>query len=226
MLRESDLRSYNIAFPTEMEIETKQEQDTLDDPDEEADEEDEEAPAAGSNAPLDAQDDEANDAKAVGPSQDAQAEEESEFLDSLQMVGFPKDEQARRKAWMELPHDTRAAIRRLYHISGHKPVSVMLHLLRGARASPELIKALKNFRCDVCTELQKGANVVKFKMPSTCAFNDCVGLDVFYLKDSEGITCGFLSIVCSGTTFHAAPLVCAGHGNPLSSKCLSKFQSH
>ena len=139
MLRESDLRSCSIAFPTEMEIETKQEQDTLDDPDDEADEEDEEAPAAGSNAPLDAQDDEANDAKAVGPSQDAQAEEESEFLDSLQMLGFPKDEQARRQAWMEIPRETRAAIRRLHHISGHKPVSVMLHLLKGARASPQLI---------------------------------------------------------------------------------------
>ena len=142
------------------------------------------------------------------------------------MLGFPKDEQARRQAWMEIPRETRAAIRRLHHISGHKPVSVMLHLLKGARASPQLIKAVKNFKCDVCTELEKAANAMKFKMPSTYAFNYCVGLDVFYLKDSEGTTFGFLSIVCSGTTFHAAPLVCTGHGNPLSSKCLSKFQSH
>ena len=154
-----------------MEIETKQEQDPLEDPDDDADEDEENAPAAGSNVPLDAQDDEADDMKAIGPRQAAHAEEESEFLDSLQMVGFPKDEQARRQAWMEIPRETRAAIRRLHHISGHKPVSVMLHLLKGARASPQLIKAVKNFRCDVCTELEKDANAMKFKMPSTYAFN-------------------------------------------------------
>ena len=59
--------------------------------------------------------------KPMGPHLDPQAEQESELLDSLQMVGFPKDEEARRQAWMSLPRETRAAIRRLHHISGHKP---------------------------------------------------------------------------------------------------------
>ena len=85
--------------------------------------------------------------KPMGPHLDPQAEQESELLDSLQMVRFPKDEEARRQAWMSLPRETRAAIRRLHHISGHKPISVMLHLLKGAHASPDLIKAVKNFRC-------------------------------------------------------------------------------
>ena len=127
---------------------------------------------------------------------------------------------------MPLPRETRAAIRRLHHISGHKPTSVMLHLLRGARASPELIRAVKNFRCNDCAETEQNANALKFKMPSTYAFNYNVTFDVFFLKDSDGTTFGFLSIVCAGTTFHAAPIVCEGHGNPRSSKCLSKFQSH
>ena len=133
---------------------------------------------------LDAPDeDEDDDSKPMGPHLDKQAEQESEFLDSLQMSGFPKDEAERRQAWMALPCETRAAIRRLHHISGHKPTSVMLHLLRGARASPELIKAVKNFRCNDCAEIEQDANALKFKMPSTYAFNYNVTLDVFFLKD-------------------------------------------
>ena len=199
--------------------------DTLDAPD---DEDEAQEAREREQTPLDApaQPGEDDDTKPMGPNLDKQAEQENEFLDSLQVSGFPKDEAERRQAWMTLPRETRAAIRRPHHISGHKPISVMLHLLEGARTSPELTKTVKNSSCSDCVEIEQDANALKFKMPSTYAFNYNVTLDVFYLKDSDGNTFGFLSIVCAGTTFHAAPLVCEGHGNPPSSKCLSKFQSH
>ena len=86
-----------------MEVETKQEQDALDDPD---DEEEDDAGSGTAHVPLDVPQAEDDEMKAIGPRQDTQAEQESEFLDSLKMVGFPKDEEKRRQAWMELPRET------------------------------------------------------------------------------------------------------------------------
>ena len=63
------MRSWKIAFPKGMEIETKQEQDAFDDPDEDAEEAEENAEATRSNVPLDAQDDDNDDMKAIGPRQ-------------------------------------------------------------------------------------------------------------------------------------------------------------
>ena len=66
---------------------------------------------------------------------------------------------------------------------------------------------------------------MKFKMPSTYAFNYNVSLDCLFCKDEEGKTFGFLSIVCAGTTFHQCVMVIENKGNPPISKCLAKFQS-
>ena len=47
-------------------------------------------------------------------------EREQEMLDSLVLVGFPKDEYQRRKAWLSLPRSARAAIRRMHRMLSHK----------------------------------------------------------------------------------------------------------
>ena len=91
---------------------------------------------------------------------------------------------------MSLPRETSASIRRLHHISGHKPPSVMLHLLKGARASKELIRGVRNFRCNDCAEIQEEGHVVKFKMPSTYAFNYNASFDCLSCKDEGGSTYG------------------------------------
>ena len=59
----------------------------------------------------------------------------------------------------------------------------MPHLRRGARVSKEIIKGVMNFHCNDTAEIEEEAHVVKFKMPSTHAFNYNVTLDVFYEKD-------------------------------------------
>ena len=53
-------------------------------------------------------------------------------------------ETERHRIWLEFPREVRAAIRRLHTMVGHKPYEVMVHILRGASASPELVKAAKN----------------------------------------------------------------------------------
>ena len=75
-----------------------------------------------------------------------------EFLDSLKMKGFPEDEAQGGRAWMELSRATRAAIRRMHHLIGHKLSSVLVHLLRGARADKRLIDGVSKFRCDDCAQ--------------------------------------------------------------------------
>ena len=102
----------------------------------------------------------------------------------------------------------------------------MLHLLKGARADPYVIRACKAFRCPHCTETQSEGQVVKFKMPSTYAFDCDVMLDVFFLRDIGGDLYGYLSIVDAGTGFHAAPMIREGKGIPGSAKCLHKFQQY
>ena len=78
------------------------------------------------------------------------AGEEVGFLDSLKMKGFPEDEAQRRRAWMELPRATRAAIHRMHHRFGHESNSVLVHRLRGARADKRRIDGVSKFRCDDC----------------------------------------------------------------------------
>jgi len=82
------------------------------------------------------------------------SEQEQAMLDELVLHGFPKDEQERRSKWAKLPRKARAAIRRLHNMLGHKPKTVMLQILRGARAAPEYIEAVKLMKCDACTETE------------------------------------------------------------------------
>ena len=78
------------------------------------------------------------------------------MLDSLVFAGLPKDEYERRKAWMSLPRSARAAVRRMHRMLMHKPKSVMLHILKGAGADPQLITAVKHYRCEDCTRNRPG----------------------------------------------------------------------
>ena len=108
-------------------------------------------------------------------------EQEQEMLDSLVLVGFPKDEYQRRKAWLSLPRSARAAIRRMHRMLSHKPRSVMLHILKGARADPTLIEAVQHFRCPDCPEDHARAQPVK--APSLYIFNYEIVVDVLEVKD-------------------------------------------
>ena len=104
----------------------------------------------------------------------------------MQFDGMPVDEAERRRVWMSLPRAARAAIRSLHRMKGFKPKSVLLHVLKGAHADPDLIKAAKAFRCSTQAELQGEQPIGPVKAPSLYAFNWEVGLDIFEIKDDEG----------------------------------------
>ena len=114
-IKELDDRSCRVAFAGEIMKKDRQELGPLDVPEEDADDT---PPPIGTNLSK-------------------VAEDEMEFLDSLKIEGFPEGEAQRRKAWIELPRATRAAIRRMHHLIGHKSHSVLVHLLRGARDRQE-----------------------------------------------------------------------------------------
>ena len=139
-------------------------------------------------------------------------EKEQEMMDSLVLVGFPKEEYQRRKAWLSLPRSARAAIRRMHRMLSHKPKSVMLHILKGAGADPQLIEAVKHFRCPDCPEEHTRQQPVK--APSLYLFNYEVVVDVFETVDDANTRYSCLSCVCNGTTFHLAWMVVMGGGQP------------
>ena len=108
---------------------------------------------------------------------------------------------------------------------GHKPKAVMVQILRGARADPNLIEGTKFFKCYVCEANANAKRKSAVAAPPLYQFNHEVSVDVFFNHDMEDTVYGWLSIVCNGTTFHVICLVMIGHGTPLSSKCLAKFES-
>ena len=102
---------------------------------------------------------------------EGKVEQEQEFLDSLEFDGLPKSEEERLKAWRALPRLTRLSIRRLHHALGHKPKSVMIRILRGAKADPELVRAVRLFRCPDCAELSKPEKPRAVAAPGKYIFN-------------------------------------------------------
>ena len=81
---------------------------------------------------------------------DILAEKEQNFLDELALPGVPEQESQRRASWAKFPREARAAVRRLHNMTGHAPREVVLQILRGSNAAPEVIAAAKKFQCETC----------------------------------------------------------------------------
>ena len=148
---------------------------------------------------------------------------EDQVLEDLPLPGFPQEEAERRKAWSKLPLKARAAIRRLHEMLGHKPTSVVIQILKGARANPEYIRAAKLFRCAGCLETQEALPTHPVAPPRPYMFNHTVVIDVFTLHDAEDMAYRFVSAACCGTKFHLVALASTGPGIPGSAKCHRKF---
>jgi hypothetical protein len=69
--------------------------------------------------PMDEEDDD-DAANAAGDIEVAEVlDRERDLLDSIPLPGVPEDEKERRKRWLELPPNVRAAIRKLHRQFGH-----------------------------------------------------------------------------------------------------------
>ena len=65
----------------------------------------------------------------------------ADFLDTLLLAGFLKEESDRRKEWVKLPRKVRLGVRRLHNMTNHKRKEVL---------SEEPINAAKLFKCESC----------------------------------------------------------------------------
>ena len=74
------------------------------------------------------------EAEPVAPSITSQEEEDDQdYLDRLFPKGLTVDEAVRKREWLALPRETRASIRRLHKIMGHKPKAVMAVIMKATR---------------------------------------------------------------------------------------------
>ena len=128
--------------------------------------------------------------------------EEADFLDTLPLAGFPKEESERRKAWSKVPRRVRLGIRRLHTMMNHKPKEVLVLLvqvLRGAGAFEELVNAAKIFQCESCRVSDEKTRTHPVSAPPPYEFNHTVSVDVFETADYTGHKYSWLNIVDVGT---------------------------
>ena len=101
---------------------------------------------------------------------------EEELLEQIPVPGVPEDERARRKAWLALPRKARVAIRRMHEEWGHMPSSVIIEILKLAKAPEEYVQAALNMRCTACDVIADPKQTSKVSPPSlNYVLNDTVG---------------------------------------------------
>ena len=150
---------------------------------------------------------------------------EKDLLDAMPLPGTPVDEAERRRSWIALPLRVRTAIRRMHRQFGHPSPTVLVQILRAARAPSEYVQACRHFRCDACEENKPKHQSTKVALPKDYVFGRNLGIDVLEVKDvaDEPYLC--LNILDLGTTFQQVVLLRQGHGSPSSRECLDSFVS-
>ena len=191
-----------VAFPTEAAAEMRDERgSTLDDP--------------------------GNDTMPVPLDEDMSkaVDREKDLLDAMPLPGTPVDEADRRRSWIALPLRVRTAKRRMHRQFGHPSSTVLVQILRAARAPPEYIQACRHFRCDAFEDNKPKHQSTKVALPKDYVFGRNLGIDVLEIKDvaDERYLC--LNILELGTTFQQVVLLGQGHGSPSSRECLDSFVS-
>ena len=102
---------------------------------------------------------------------------------------------------------------------GHPSSTVLVQILRAARAPPEYIEACRHFRCDACEDNKPKHQSTKVALPKDYVFGRNLGIDVLEVKDvvDEPYLClnisrlGYYfptsSIAATGTRFAVQPRV-------------------
>ena len=145
-------------------------------------------------------DDPGNDTMQVPLDEDLSkaVDREKDLLDAMPLLGTPVYEAERRRAWIALPLRVRTAIRRMHRQFGHPSSTVLVQILRAARALPEYIKVCRHFRCDACEDnkstYQSGAS-------KDYVFGRNFGIDVLEIKDVADEPNLCLNILDLGTSY-------------------------
>ena len=145
---------------------------------------------------------------------------EEEVLEKMPLPGVPSHEKSRRQAWLKVPRRARVAIRKMHSEWGHLPSSVLINILKQAKAPQEYVDAAMQHLCSACDVAQPPKQTSKTGPPRmNYTFNHSIGIDVFDLHDYDGNCHLFLNIVCYGTDFQIVAYLCPGPGTPSSRLC-------
>ena len=163
-------------------------------------------------------DDPGNDAMQVPLDEDLSKaiDREKDLLDAMPLLGTQVDEAERRRVWIALPLIVRTAIRRMHRQFRHPSSTVLVQILRAARAPPEYIQACRHFRCDACEDNKPKHQSTKVALPKDNAFGRNLGIDVLEVKDITDEPCLCLNILDLGTSFQQVVLLRQGHSSPSS----------
>ena len=114
-------------------------------------------------------DDLGNDTMPVPPDEDLSkaVDREKDLLDAMPLPCTPVDEAERRRAWIAPPLRVRTATRRMHRQFGHPSSTVLVQILRAARARPEYIQACRHFRCDACEDNKPNINLPNWRFRKT-----------------------------------------------------------
>ena len=142
---------------------------------------------------------------------------EKDLLDAMPLRGTPIDEAERRRSWIALPMRVRTAIRRMHRQFGHPSSTVLVQILRAARALPSTFRHADIFGVMPVKTTNPNVNLPKWRFRKT-TFSVGISASMFWKSK-------MLNILDLGTTFQSAVLLRQGHGSPSSRECLDSFVS-
>ena len=85
---------------------------------------------------------------------------------------------------------------------GHPANSTLARTLRFGGAKDEIVQAAKELKCSTCERVRPPKDPPKVSACRADQFNEVVGMDLFFIQDSQGSKRTVLSIVDHATTYH------------------------
>lgn len=146
-----------------------------------------------------------------------------EGLEDITREDDPQCEKIRRAAWLKLSREERVGIRRLHVMTSHATKPQMQRMLRYSNAPASVVSGVRFFRCSACERNLTERKPSITKSPSPYIFGVELGLDIFDIKDAQGVRYQVLHAVCHGTTFQSGEVLGVTSGVPGSKQCLESF---
>ena len=101
-----------------------------------------------------------------------------------------------------VPGRIATSLRRLHQNLGHPSTPDFTRHLRLAGASKDVLKAARGLECEVCRRCKAPAIPRPSRIAPCLRFNQVVGVDIFYVHDSEGVRHQLLSMVDHSSAYH------------------------
>ncbi|CAE7540486.1 RE2 [Symbiodinium natans] len=101
-----------------------------------------------------------------------------------------------------VPGHVQASLRRMHQNLGHPRVQDMVRHLRLAGCEGHILKAAKGMKCSTCDATRSPQVARGTTLPRLLDFNSCVGVDIFYVHDTDDVKHAMLSMVDWATTYH------------------------